>query len=261
MTTKPSSPAIADGLIAWTSEQMLKPIEPLLYYRAEADGTIEWGEDCVCHEDVYTNEAWAAENGTRGAKAYSEVVVSELQRQILDLEAKLAAAEARINMYSLAMNTAGVDALYARVNAAEARTVPAQTGMLTDEQIQEIYEQITSYVAKDEDLPGIFAFARAILAASAAPAVGQAVDLVAVLREYLVREMPAGTVIGDPAWWAPRIANAISRAAPAAQEDARDAARYRFVRTHPLLGPAMIKLMVGRLPLDESIDARIAGHV
>jgi hypothetical protein len=39
---------------------------------------------------------------------------------------------------------------------------------------------------------------------------------------------------------------------------ARDAARWRFVREHPAMSMPMIKnLMVGNLPLDESIDAAI----
>lgn len=32
------------------------------------------------------------------------------------------------------------------------------------------------------------------------------------LEAYLCREMPAGTVIGDPKWWVPKIANAIKEA-------------------------------------------------
>ncbi len=32
------------------------------------------------------------------------------------------------------------------------------------------------------------------------------------LEAYLSREMPAGTVIGDPKWWAPKIAAAIKEA-------------------------------------------------
>ena len=32
------------------------------------------------------------------------------------------------------------------------------------------------------------------------------------LEAYLCREMPAGTVIGDPKWWAPKIAAAIKEA-------------------------------------------------
>jgi hypothetical protein len=74
------------------------------------------------------------------------------------------------------------------------------------------------------------------------------------LATYLLREMPPGTVVGNPAWWAARIAAAIERelpgrfraqggntndsnanlAAPTAgaattSEDARDAARWRFM--------------------------------
>ena len=32
------------------------------------------------------------------------------------------------------------------------------------------------------------------------------------LEAYLCREMPAGTIIGDPKWWAPKIASAIKEA-------------------------------------------------
>ena len=32
------------------------------------------------------------------------------------------------------------------------------------------------------------------------------------LEEYLCREMPAGTIIGDPKWWVSKIANAIKKA-------------------------------------------------
>jgi hypothetical protein len=40
------------------------------------------------------------------------------------------------------------------------------------------------------------------------------------LEDYMIREMPAGTVIGDPKWWAGKIANAIKQAlaAPTVQE-------------------------------------------
>ena len=41
------------------------------------------------------------------------------------------------------------------------------------------------------------------------------------LEAYLCREMPAGTIIGDPKWWAPKIAMAIDKALaeqPAQQE-------------------------------------------
>lgn len=32
------------------------------------------------------------------------------------------------------------------------------------------------------------------------------------LEAYLCREMPAGTIIGDPKWWVPKIASAIKEA-------------------------------------------------
>jgi len=57
-------------------------------------------------------------------------------------------------------------------------------------------------------------------------------------EEWLIRQMPKGTVISNPAWWAPRILSAAMRsvranghqdAAPAAG-DARDAARYRWLK-------------------------------
>lgn len=49
------------------------------------------------------------------------------------------------------------------------------------------------------------------------------------LEAYLCREMPAGTVIGDPKWWAPKIANVIKEVlAQPAQESARGAFE-RFV--------------------------------
>jgi hypothetical protein len=56
----------------------------------------------------------------------------------------------------------------------------------------------------------------------AAPSpVGGSADLTDALAEYLRREMPAGTVIGDPDWWAARIVRAISSrpAALAAPKD------------------------------------------
>lgn len=43
------------------------------------------------------------------------------------------------------------------------------------------------------------------------------------LEAYLCREMPAGTVIGDPKWWAPKIANVIKEVlAQPAQEPLSD---------------------------------------
>jgi len=53
------------------------------------------------------------------------------------------------------------------------------------------------------------------LAANRQLAARQAPDM-SKLTAWLAREMPAGTVIGDPAWWAPRILQAIL--SPAQQE-------------------------------------------
>lgn len=48
-------------------------------------------------------------------------------------------------------------------------------------------------------------------------------DLISVLREYMLREMPSGTVINDPTWWAPRIARAIAAAAPQPSDNLQQA--------------------------------------
>jgi len=59
------------------------------------------------------------------------------------------------------------------------------------------------------------------------------------LEAYLCREMPAGTVIGDPKWWAPKIAAAIKEAlAQPEQEPVEDVVEYfadgtRIVRIAP----------------------------
>lgn len=54
----------------------LSDVQPLLYYRAESDGSICWGEDCVSHDDAYTGECDDDDEfGTRGEKAYSEAQV------------------------------------------------------------------------------------------------------------------------------------------------------------------------------------------
>lgn len=41
------------------------------------------------------------------------------------------------------------------------------------------------------------------------------------LREYLIREMPAGTVIGDPEWWVPKILKALAEQAEPEQSPAQ----------------------------------------
>ena len=65
------------------------------------------------------------------------------------------------------------------------------------------------------------------------------------LEAYLCREMPAGTIIGDPKWWVPKIANAIREAlAQPAQEPygydwsmleaAQESLREHMARIHEL---------------------------
>lgn len=54
------------------------------------------------------------------------------------------------------------------------------------------------------------------------------VDETSTLEEWLKREMPSGTVISDPSWWAKRIARYAIYIRPKC--DAADAARYRFLR-------------------------------
>ena len=51
---------------------------PFFYYRANKDGSVEWGEDCCCRDDVYTKEATAEEYETHGGKVYSESQVRAL---------------------------------------------------------------------------------------------------------------------------------------------------------------------------------------
>lgn len=53
---------------------------PLLYYRADENGDIVWGEDCVCVDDVYSTgtSGEADESGYSGRKAFSEQQVEEI---------------------------------------------------------------------------------------------------------------------------------------------------------------------------------------
>lgn len=48
-----------------------------------------------------------------------------------------------------------------------------------------------------------------------------------VFADWLAREMPPGTVISSPAWWAPRILRAVARATPPAPVDVRVDASVR----------------------------------
>lgn len=43
-----------------------------------------------------------------------------------------------------------------------------------------------------------------------------------VLEEYLCREMPAGTIIGDPKWWANKIAGVLTNPEPSKPTDTYD---------------------------------------
>jgi hypothetical protein len=47
------------------------------------------------------------------------------------------------------------------------------------------------------------------------------------LEAYLCREMPAGTIIGDPKWWVPKIANAIKEALAQPEQYTTDAMKVR----------------------------------
>ena len=49
-------------------------------------------------------------------------------------------------------------------------------------------------------------------------------DGLQTFADWLAHEMPAGTVIGDPKWWAPRIASAYESALTHARPEAVDAA-------------------------------------
>jgi hypothetical protein len=73
--------------------------------------------------------------------------------------------------------------------------------------------------------------ARAAIAASRAVL---KVELLEAFSDWLAREMPPGTVIGDPHWWAPRILRAVARAAPKAEPvaDAQVASLRRVIERH-----------------------------
>jgi hypothetical protein len=51
----------------------------------------------------------------------------------------------------------------------------------------------------------------------------------ASFEAWLCREMPEGTVIGDPKWWAPRIARAFARSETAPSGTAKDTARLDYL--------------------------------
>lgn len=70
-------------------------------------------------------------------------------------------------------------------------------------------------LSDDTPIPsGVVAAVEKLIEAQAQPVASK--DLIVALSAYLVREMPAGTVIGDPVWWAERIAKVVSGVQPPA---------------------------------------------
>lgn len=59
--------------------------------------------------------------------------------------------------------------------------------------------------------------------------------------DWLAREMPPGTIIGNPAWWAPRILRQIARlTAKQRQTDHPDTARLDWLERHPRLAEFVV---------------------
>jgi hypothetical protein len=110
--------------------------------------------------------------------------------------------------------------------------------VLTDERIGELYEEATSYALADDDYAGVRAFVRLIEREVAAQAgqveVPEALEKAARLVENVVISRIDGPYTsGECAYELDRVAREI-RALPiialATTDDARDAARYRFLR-------------------------------
>lgn len=98
-------------------------------------------------------------------------------------------------------------------------------------------------------------------------------DMPDSFREWFAKNYPADTIIVDPNWHAKsifRMAQAHARlAAPQAQADARDAERYRWLRSRDLETICQGGVFAGRTPqnvilneedLDEAVDAAIAAQ-
>lgn len=68
---------IRDALVSWRGAMQATPElpAPFFYYRANADGSVRWEEDCVCQDDVYSVDP---SDGAHGGKVYSESQVREL---------------------------------------------------------------------------------------------------------------------------------------------------------------------------------------
>ena len=77
------------------------------------------------------------------------------------------------------------------------------------------------------------------------------------LYEWLRREMPAGTVIDDPDWWAPRIARAMLAAQPAAVPEGFAAWLRREMPADTVIGdpdwwaPRIARAMLAAAPKPE----------
>jgi hypothetical protein len=85
-------------------------------------------------------------------------------------------------------------------------TTPQQRKPLTDEEIGAILEGVNAYGTR------LYTFARAIEAAHGIKGEDMSIEAMKqALEKYLCREMPAGTVIGDPKWWANKIANELAK--------------------------------------------------
>lgn len=76
-------------------------------------------------------------------------------------------------------------------------------------------------------------------------------------RTWLTAEMPAGTVIGDPSWWAEHILKRIGAAAHWDEAVRKDAERYRWLRDYWIGDdPASINMdSANRRGLNAAIDA------
>lgn len=77
--------------------------------------------------------------------------------------------------------------------------------------------------------------------------------------EWVMKEMPAGTIIGHPAWWAQKLLAAAIVTAPEAPaeppDDSRDAERWRA-----LIGCARVRLL-GSAGLGEQVGTTGYAHV
>lgn len=159
--------------------------------------------------------------------------------------------------------------LRAYIEKLEARPAPVhpepEVGP-TDEELLEVFYAHSVVVLPDEgddmaplglDAESARRFARAALARWGRPApapAGEAGELVAdhaAFAAWLAREMPPGTIIGDPHWWAPRIAR---RAASLLKLQAApvpllpEAAQVIEPTQHTILVPASVPVPVSERP-------------